>query len=247
MSRDIYFNGPAGIIEAKVSTAAGDGNKPAVLILHPDPLQEGSMHSKVVYTMYQAFKTTGFNVMRMNFRGVGRSQGSLQDFAKNPEQAGIADAAAGLDWLHNEFPLTTQYWVAGFSFGSWIAMHLLMRRPEIEGFIAVAPPASHRNFDFLSPCPVSGLFIQPEKDNIAKLEHTNRMIKNLDYGEADVDYKVILNADHFFQDPQDSSKHHLGELYENIRDYINVCLATHISKPIRKKRRRRKKRELEDE
>ncbi|GIX14365.1 MAG: hypothetical protein KatS3mg118_2324 [Paracoccaceae bacterium] len=34
-------------------------------------------------------------------------------------------------------------WVAGFSFGAWIGMQLLMRRPEIAGFVAVSPPANH--------------------------------------------------------------------------------------------------------
>lgn len=247
MSRDVYFYGPAGVIEAKVHDGIGDTPCPTVLILHPDPLQGGSLNSKIVYTIYQAFKNTGFNVMRLNFRGVGRSQGSVQDFVKSPEQAGIADAAAALDWLHTEYPHTPHYWIAGFSFGSWIAMHLLMRRPEIEGFVAVAPPATNRSFDFLNPCPIPGIFIQPEKDSIAKLDHTSRIVAELSNGDVSIDYKVIPNADHFFNDIENPSEHHLAELYEAVRDYVNICLATYISRPIRKKRRRRKKRETEDE
>jgi hypothetical protein len=39
-------------------------------------------------------------------------------------------------------------------------MQLLMRRPEIEGFVAIAAPANRFDFSFLAPCPRSGLFIQ---------------------------------------------------------------------------------------
>ena len=41
----------------------------------------------------------------------------------------------------------------------WIGMQLLMRRPEIEGFISIAPPANLYDFSFLAPCPSSGLII----------------------------------------------------------------------------------------
>jgi alpha/beta superfamily hydrolase len=44
-------------------------------------------------------------------------------------------------------------WIAGFSFGALIGMQLLMRRPEIRGFISVAPPANMYDFSFLAPAP----------------------------------------------------------------------------------------------
>ena len=43
-------------------------------------------------------------------------------------------------------------------------MQLLMRRPEIDGFISVAPPAKLYDFSFLAPCPASGLFVHGDKD-----------------------------------------------------------------------------------
>ena len=57
-------------------------------------------------------------------------------------------------------------WIAGFSFGAWIGMQLLMRRPEIEGFISIAPPANLYDFSFLAPCPSSGLIIHGDKDAV---------------------------------------------------------------------------------
>ncbi len=56
--------------------------------------------------------------------------------------------------------------MSGFSFGAWICMQLLMRRPEINSFISLAPPANKYDFTFLAPCPSSGLLIHGSEDNI---------------------------------------------------------------------------------
>ena len=45
-------------------------------------------------------------------------------------------------------------------------MQLLMRRPEVEGFISVAPPANLYDFSFLAPCPSSGLIVNGEIDRV---------------------------------------------------------------------------------
>jgi alpha/beta superfamily hydrolase len=45
-------------------------------------------------------------------------------------------------------------------------MQLLMRRPEIEGFISIAPPANLYDFSFLAPCPSSGLIVHGDKDAV---------------------------------------------------------------------------------
>ena len=110
------------------------------------------MNNKVVYSLYHSFSRRGFSTLRFNFRGVGRSQGSFDSGLGE-----LSDAAAALDWMQGHNPNATGCWIAGFSFGAWIAMQLMMRRPEINGFIAIAPPASIHDFSFLAPCPASGL------------------------------------------------------------------------------------------
>ena len=90
--------------------------------------------------------------MRFNFRGVGRSQGTFDSGAGE-----LSDAAAVLDWMNTLYPNPSFVWVCGISFGAWIGMQLLMRRPEITGFVSIAPPASMYDFAFLAPCPTSGL------------------------------------------------------------------------------------------
>src|SRR6266446_3729921 len=151
---DVIINGPEGRIEGRYHHARVPA-APMALVLHPHPQHGGTMNNKVVYTLYQCFVRRGFSTLRFNFRGVGRSQGSF-----DRGEGELSDAASALDWLQTYNPNAQFCWIAGFSFGAWIGMQLLMRRPEIESFIAVAPPANIYDFTFLAPCPSSGLVLQ---------------------------------------------------------------------------------------
>lgn len=130
-------------------------------MLHPHPQHGGTMNNKVVYALYQTFVARGFSTLRFNFRGVGRSQGTYTG-----GEGELSDAATALDWLQTYNPNARYCWIAGFSFGAWIGMQLLMRRPEITGFVSVAPPANMFDFSFLAPCPASGLVVQGDQDDI---------------------------------------------------------------------------------
>ena len=133
-------------------------------------------------------------VCRVNFRGVGRSDGDFDN-----GQGELADAAAALDWLERENLDNSQCWVSGFSFGSLIAMQLLMRRPEINRFIAISPQPNVYDFSFLSPCPTSGLMIYGKKDELVPVEFLNELNKRLSAQKGiSVDFQSISEANHFF-------------------------------------------------
>ena len=91
----------------------------------------------------------------------------------------LSDAASALDYLQSMNNNSKHCWVAGFSFGAWVAMQLLMRRPEINGFVSVSPPANSRDFSFLAPCPSSGLIIHGDKDNIASFDSSKILVEKL--------------------------------------------------------------------
>ena len=148
---EVMLNGPEGRIECKYTQGLETGC-PVAMILHPEPFQGGSMNNKITFSLYQEFKNRGFSVLRFNFRGVGRSQGHFDG-----GEGELSDAAAVLDWLQSQNLYSKYTFIAGFSFGSWIGMQLMMRRPEIEGFITISPPADKFDFSFLAPCPASGL------------------------------------------------------------------------------------------
>ena len=165
---EVIFTGPAGRIEGRYHPARIK-HAPIAIVLHPHPQFGGSMNHQIVYQLYYAFVHRGFSVLRFNFRGVGRSQGSFDHGVGE-----LSDAASALDWAQTINPEARSCWVAGFSFGAWIGMQLLMRRPEIEGFISVAPPANLYDFSFLAPCPSSGLIIHGDKDAVVPAKDVHR-------------------------------------------------------------------------
>ena len=157
---EVVINGPEGRLEGRYHVSKQE-NAPIAVMLHPHPQHGGTMNNKVVYTLYHAFVHRGFSVLRFNFRGVGKSQGIF-----DRGEGELADAASALDWVQSYNANATACWIAGFSFGAWIGMQLLMRRPEIDSFVAVAPPANMFDFGFLAPCPASGLIIQGDQDQL---------------------------------------------------------------------------------
>jgi hypothetical protein len=158
------------------------------------------MNNKVVYTLYQCFVRHGFSTLRFNFRGVGRSQGSF-----DRGEGELSDAASAIDWLQTYNPNAGFCWVAGFSFGAWIGMQLLMRRPEIERFIAIAPPANIYDFTFLAPCPASGLILQGDQDTVVPIESVQKLVAKLSHQrDIKIDFRKIAGTDHYFADRLDT-------------------------------------------
>ena len=191
---DLLIPGPEGKIEAKYNHN-NDDNSPIVLILHPDPSKGGTMDTKIIFHLYKLFVNNGFSTIRFNFRGVGKSDGSFDD-----GEGELSDAASILDWLQQYNTNSKICWVAGFSFGSWVAMQLLMRRPEINGFVCVSPPANLRDFSFLAPCPSSGLIVHGDKDNIASFESARILSEKLQkQKKVVISFKQIKGADHFYE------------------------------------------------
>ena len=79
-------------------------------------------------------------------------------------------------------------------------MQLLMRRPEIEGFISVAPPANRFDFSFLAPCPSSGLFVHGDIDRVAPLKEVMGLIEKLKTQKGIlIEHAVVPGANHFFE------------------------------------------------
>ncbi|MCZ6588707.1 MAG: alpha/beta hydrolase, partial [Alphaproteobacteria bacterium] len=103
------------------------------------------------------------------------------------------------DWLQSIHTEAPQCWIAGFSFGAWIGMQLLMRRPEISGFISISPPANRYDFSFLAPCPASGLIVHGDKDEIVPPASIEEMIaKVAKQRDVIIERKLIEGADHFY-------------------------------------------------
>ncbi len=210
---DVTFNGPAGRIEGKYYQAA-DKSAPIALVMHPHPQHGGTMNNKVTYRLFESFARNGFSVLRFNFRGVGNSEGIYDNGVGE-----LSDAAAALDWLHAQNPHTNDIWISGFSFGAWIMLQLLMRRPDVKRFIAVSPPAGMYDFAFLSPCPASGFFTVGTHDEITPAEDLENLLKTtVRQKEVKLHMAKVDHADHFYTQHQ----HQLAQL---LNQYIRSNLA----------------------
>tara|TARA_Y100001970_G_scaffold283401_2_gene398486 strand:+ start:107855 stop:108511 length:657 start_codon:yes stop_codon:yes gene_type:complete len=216
---EVMINGPEGRLEGRYHHSKEE-NAPIALILHPHPQHGGNMNNKIVYTMFQTFRQLGFCVLRINFRGVGRSQGSFDEGLGE-----LSDAASVLDWMQTHNPNARSCWIAGFSFGAWIGMQVLMRRPEIQGFISISPPANKYDFAFLAPCPSSGLIIQGDKDDIVPEHDTAGLVKKLQQQKhITIDYQIIKSADHFFEG-------HLETIAKSVGIYVSNAMNSQNEQP----------------
>lgn len=210
---EILFTGPEGRLEGRYHPQR-EKDAPIALILHPHPQFGGTMNNRVVYNLHYCFYKMGFNVMRFNFRGVGRSQGEFDQGVGE-----LSDAAAALDYLQMHNPNTKHCWVVGFSFGAWIGMQLLMRRPEISGFISVSPPANMYDFSFLAPCPSSGLIINGSSDRVAPPEEILSLVEKLHEQKGiTITQEIVDGADHFFQNS------HMETLLSTVDKYVKKRL-----------------------
>jgi alpha/beta superfamily hydrolase len=206
---EIIFNGPDGRLEGRYQHGKSP-NAPIALLLHPQPQFGGTMNNKVVYSLFHAFARRGFSTLRFNFRGVGRSQGRFDN-----GQGELSDAAAALDWMQGVNANASCCWVGGFSFGAWIGMQLLMRRPEIDGFVSVAPPANVYDFSFLAPCPSSGMVIHGTADEVVPEPSVARLVNKLaTQRNIKVHYRTIPGATHSFND-------NLDDLNQALDDYLD--------------------------
>ena len=196
-SSEIFIPGHAGRLEAKYYKNPKFGS-PVAIVLQPHPQYGGTMKNKIVQLMFNIFLENGFSVIKLNFRGVGKSDGVFDN-----GQGELSDAAAALDWIERENLDYSQCWVSGFSFGALICMQLIMRRPEVDNFIAISPQPNVYDFSFLAPCPTSGQVVYSENDELVTQESINELdsrIKN--QKGVKVMFSKIKNANHFFKDKE---------------------------------------------
>jgi len=196
--------GPAGTLEGLLVEPA-DGKVSAVAIVcHPHPLHQGTMSNKVVHTLAKAFAAKGMAVLRFNFRGVGDSEGSYDE-----GKGETADALAALNWLEARYP-GAQAWVAGFSFGSFVALQVAQAKP-LRGLIMVASPVQRFEFtQFQHPsCP--WLVVQGDADEVVAVDDVLAWVDGLYPGPA---LTVMHNVGHFFHGQ-------LAELRATVEEFMS--------------------------
>jgi alpha/beta superfamily hydrolase len=183
----LFIPGPAGRLEALLEEPDDTAPSETALVCHPHPQHGGTMHNKVVYRMARGLRSTGAVVLRFNYRGVNLSEGRYDD-----GEGELDDARAALDYLRARYP-ALPFTVAGFSFGSRIALRLgcgIARR-----VIAVGFPASYKDKASLDTCTTPRVFIQSTHDQFGSVEQIESIVAGLPEPKK---LYLIEAQDHFF-------------------------------------------------
>lgn len=181
-------------LEARYHTNPTSQKPPLVILVPPHPKHEGTMDHVVMHSLFRVFASLGFNVLRFNFRSLN------QENSAGHEEIDVSDAAACLDWLQSKNNVPSQCWVAGYSYGAYISLQLLMRRPECHSFVSICPPVNLYDFNFLAPCPTPGLVIHGEMDDVVPKESVIRFLHQIhsQRQRQKVASHIIPGADHVF-------------------------------------------------
>ncbi len=188
----LMIPGPAGRIEALLEEP-DEAPAFATLVCHPHPQHGGTMHNKVVYRLARGLRKSGSVVLRFNYRGVNLSEGVYDKGIGEVE-----DARACLAVLRDRYPYLP-YQIAGFSFGSRIALKLgcLLEPRQI---IAVGFPTIYSDRSFLEGCTKPRVFIQSTNDEFGPGHDLIALYETLPEPKQ---LHWVPSVDHFFVDALD--------------------------------------------
>jgi alpha/beta superfamily hydrolase len=178
---------------------AGSGR--GVVVTHPHPLMGGSLENNVVETLVKTFFHQGYATLRFNFRGVGRSEGRYDEGLG--EQQDVLTAAGVLQQKG-----VREIFLTGYSFGAWVNVQVLRRRPSLSGGVLVSPPIDLMDFDFSDLAGKIRLILAGDRDPYCNI---TRLLEMADRIQAPV--KLIEGADHFYFGREEELSAGLGELW----------------------------------
>ena len=167
------------------------------------------MHNKVVHTMSRACHRQGMHTVRFNYRGVGESEGSYGNY-----DGELGDCLAIIAWVRKAQP-THAIYLAGFSFGSYIATAAVAKDQNVAGLITIAPAITNKNYDDIANkinCPwtiIQGLSDEViEPDAVLQWQRTLQKPTTL----------ITIDTGHFFH----------GMLIP-LRNHLEATIEQHLS------------------
>lgn len=189
LGENFLIPGPTGGLEAVMACPEGwEANTPIAVICHPHPLYGGSMANKVVHMVANTFGEMGLPTLRFNFRGVEHSQGRFDQ-----GRGEVEDLVSVCQWFKQRYP-ESPLWLAGFSFGSFVAFQA-HDRVQAERLLLIAPPVTMYEFNAGVEIHIPWMVIQGGKDEIVAPEKVSAWVHRLG---SSVSYQWLGDADHFF-------------------------------------------------
>jgi uncharacterized protein len=208
-TRYFFLAGAAGQLECALDlpneAQLSDTGAPRgiALVAHPHPLYGGTMDNKVVHTLVRSFLALGYVCARMNFRGVGKTEGQ-HDHGRGETD----DMAILLAHMREQYP-GLPVALSGFSFGTFVQSHLAQRMNEdgapAERLVLVGTAAGKWA---MANVPADTILIHGELDDTIPLADV------LDWARPqDLPIIVIPGADHFFHRKLQHIKNFVVEMW----------------------------------
>jgi len=207
---DVIISGESGKLHAVYHKSESEA-APLAVVLSGNPRQKYHMNDRISYAMFRAFMDIGFSVVRFDYRGVNDSEGAIGTTADN-----MLDIATVIDWIQNKNEDSDKIWLAGHQLGAWYVLQMLMRRPEISGFVLVSPDTTVSDFGFLSPRPNRGLLLQGANEGdeaTAFGTHLTQILKK--QAQISLETIPIKNADANYSQSAD-----LRQMYNDLKAYV---------------------------
>jgi hypothetical protein len=190
-TKSFSIDGAAGALQCAVNLPDTDIFAHPVglaIVAHPHPLFGGTMENKVVQTLSRTFVGLGYVTVRMNFRGVGQSEGV--------HDAGIGetdDMETLLNHMRQQYP-DLPLVLSGFSFGTFVQSRLHQRLIEagkpVQRMVLVGAAAGKWA---MPDIPADTILIHGELDDTIPLQAVFDWLR-----PQDIPVVVIPGADHFF-------------------------------------------------
>jgi alpha/beta superfamily hydrolase len=199
----LFIPGPSGRLEALLEEPEDAAPSEAALVCHPHPKHGGTMHNKVVYRIARGLRRSGTVVLRFNYRGVNLSEGVYDQ-----GEGELEDARACLEYLRARYP-DLPFTLAGFSFGSRIALRLGCGGAGARRVIAAGFPTIYHDRGYLNDCIVPRIFVQSTQDEFGPLDQFRPFVESLPEPKRLV---LIEAQDHFFAGALDALEQEIAGL-----------------------------------
>jgi alpha/beta superfamily hydrolase len=186
-SEKFVLAGGAGQMECVIDMPA-EAPRGIALVAHPHPLYGGTMDNKVAVTLMRTFVALGYVVARINFRGVGASEGEHDNGIGETD-----DMAILYRHMTQQFP-GLPVALSGFSFGTFVQSHLAQRLAAAgtpaERLVLIGSAAGKWQ---MADVPADTILIHGENDDTIPVKDV------FDWARPqDIPVLVIPGADHFF-------------------------------------------------
>ncbi len=185
----LMLTGNSGRIEALLEEPEHDEPVEAAVVCHPHPQFGGTMHNKVVYRLARGLRKAGCVVLRFNYRGVNLSEGVYDEGLGETD-----DARTALQELERRYPQLPPM-VAGFSFGSRVALRLSSQQKALRRVFAVGFPTRLPDQAYVDGVTIPKYFIQSTNDIYSPREQMEEFFPTIPEPKQ---LRWVEAKDHFF-------------------------------------------------